>query len=187
MKKIWKSIEDSTLVYYPKISEHTLFVPSPEQINNSLANFEMNRILDAFWNNEKGVNDYFKVTDIDNLALGTLEAVEYSYNSTSVVFADDFSMMVTQQRPLYNKANSQEIANVFLALKCLERPQYEDLDPSANITKSLVQIEIVPTKLFAPTFLFNTTSVSTKYDDKDYDGFDDNGGYINVKGKTRNI
>jgi hypothetical protein len=188
MKRRWESIADSTLVYYPHTEARTnLFVPPPEQINGGLANFEINRILDAFWKNEHGIANYFKIEDIDNLALGTLEAVEYSYNSTSVVFADDFSIMVVQERPLYNKAVNKEIANVILTLKSLEKPRYEDVDPSANIGKSLVEIEIIPRALFAKSFVFKTPSVSTKNRDDDGTYDDDNtddDGFINVKGKT---
>lgn len=182
MRKRWDAITDSTLVYNPHISKHALLVPSPEQINADLANFEMNRIVDAFWNNEQGISDYFKVKDVDNLALGTLEAVQYSYNSDSVVFADDFQMMVTQQRVLYDKSQSKELAEAILTLKCLDPPKFEDIDPSANITRGLVSIEIIPSQLFAKEFVLKTPSVSTKDHDDDNDGFDD--GFINVKGKT---
>lgn len=183
MKKRWESIADSTLLYYPPKSGNEFIVPPPDQINSSLGNFEINRIVDAFWNNEQGINDYFKIDNVDNLGLGTLDAVQYSYNSTSVVFADDFSMMVTQQRSLYNKSTSKEIANVIMSLKCLDRPIYEDVDPSANIGRSLVAIEIIPSQLFSKTFVLKTPSESTDHPDLDEEN-DDGDGFINVKGKT---
>lgn len=192
MKRRWENIEKSTLIYYPKnLSQSQLFVPPPDQINNELANFEINRIIDAFWSNEQNINNYFKIEDIDDLALGTLEAIQYSYNNSSVLFADDFKMMVIQQRPLYDRKIEKELANVTLTLKCLNKPMYEDTDPSANISKSLVEIEIVPTKLFAKPFVLNTPSVSTKNrgdDDDTFDGNDDDSdfdGIIDVKGKTK--
>lgn len=186
LKRTWDSISDSTLIYYPKIENTKLFVQSPDQINSNLANFEINRLLDAFWSNEQNIYDYFRIDDIDNLALGTLDAVEYNYNSTSVLFADDFSMLVTQQRSLYDKSKQKEIANVILSLKCLTAPVFEDIDPSANIGKSLVQIEVIPNTLFAKSFVFKTPSVSTtKTDAMDDDNNNqDDDGYINVKGKT---
>ncbi|ONH77840.1 hypothetical protein BOH78_0176 [Pichia kudriavzevii] len=189
VNKAFQSIADSTLIYYPKKIRNPLLLPDPDQVNSELANFEMNRIIDAFWNNEKGIADYFKIPNIDDLALGTLEAVEINYNSTSVVFADDYKMMVTQRRPLYNKSTNEDIADVVIRLKCLENPIAEGLDPIANITKSLVQIEITPNNLFAPQFILKTPSVSTMPHDKDSDGFgdfdDDADGFINVKGKTK--
>jgi hypothetical protein len=185
LQRTLENITNSTLIYYPKVSNTKLFIQPLDQINGSLANFEMNRLVDAFWSNEQNINDYFKIKDIDNLALGTLEGVEYNYNSTTVVYADDFTMLVTQQRPLYDKSTGKEIANVILSLKCLNKPVFEDIDPSANIGKSLVQIEVIPNKLFASSFIFNTQSVSTTKNDDELDSDNDNDdGYINVKGKT---
>lgn len=179
MKKRWNSIENSTLIYNPPHQRSSFSVPSPDQINSNLANFEINRIVDAFWNNEQGIADFFKIQNIDDLALGTLDAVEYSYNSESVVFADDFQMMVIQQRSLYDKSLNKEIANVVLTLKCLDPPVYEDIDPSANITRGLVSIEVIPNGLFSSEFVLKTPSISNKGNDDDY-----NDDFINVKGKT---
>lgn len=190
LERVWSSIADSTLVYKPQPNKNPLLVLSPEIVHNHIAQFEMNRILDAFWSNEDGIADYFKVEDMDNLALGTLEAIEYNYNSTSVIFADDYSMLVTQQRPLYDKTTNKEIATVILNMKCLDKPLYEGMvDPSANIGKSIVQIEIVPNSLMAQPFVLKTSSVSTSdiNDDGNDGDFYDDDGFINVKGKTRNL
>lgn len=182
MRKRWEAITDSTLLYNPSHLRSASIVAPPEQINADLANFEINRIVDAFWNNEQGISKYFQIKDVDRLALGTLEAVEYSYNSDSVVFADDFQMMVTQQRSLYDTVENKELAQVILTLKCLDPPAFEDIDPSANITRGLASIEIVPARMFASEFVLKTPSASTKDHDDSDDGFDD--GFINVKGKT---
>ena len=182
MRKRWEAITDSTLLYNPSHPRSASLVAPPEQINADLANFEMNRIVDAFWNNEQGISDYFQIKDVDRLALGSLDAVEYSYNSESVVFADDFQMMVIQQRSLYDKVENRELAQAILTLKCVDPPAFEDIDPSANITKGLASIEIVPTRLFANEFVLKTPSISTRDHDDGDDGFDD--GFINVKGKT---
>ncbi|KAG0673359.1 hypothetical protein C6P40_002467 [Pichia californica] len=180
MKKRWNAIADSSLMYIPPHARTLRSVPSPEVINSSLADFELNRIVDAFWDNDQGIADFFKLSNIDNLALGSLDAVQYSYNSESVVFADDFQMMVIQQRSLYDKSTGKEIANVILTLKCLDPPVFEDLDPSANITRGLVSIEIIPNGLFSKPFILKTPSVSNKGNDDDFDD-----GFINVSGKTR--
>lgn len=187
LERVWEIINDSTLIYKPQRSSNPLLVNSPEDIHNHIAQFEINRIIDAFWKNEQGVADYFKINSIDDLALGTLEASEYNYNSTSILFADDYFMLVTQQRPLYDKSSNKEIATVITNLKCLERPIYEGMiDPSANIGKSLVMIEVIPNALMSPTFVLKTPSVSTSDVDHD-DVYVDNDGYINVKGETKNL
>lgn len=184
MQKRWSAITNSTLMYNPPHKRTLLSVPSPEEINSSLAHFEMNRIVDAFWTNEQGIADYFHVKNVDDLALGSLDAVEYSYNSESVVFADDFQLMVIQERSLYDKSKNDEIANVVLTLKCLDPPIYEGIDPSANITRGIVSIEIIPLKSFSKEFVLKTPSVSTNEHENGNDDDDDNDGFINVKGKT---
>lgn len=179
MKKRWNAIENSTLIYNPPHQRSSFSVSSPDQINSNLANFEINRIVDAFWNNEQNIADFFKIKNIDDLALGTLDAVEYSYNSESVVFADDFQMMVIQQRSLYDKSLNKEIANVVLTLKCLDPPVYDDIDPSANITRGLVSIEVIPNGFFSKEFVLKTPSISNEDHDENF-----NDDFINVKGKT---
>lgn len=188
LKRTWNEIADSTLIFKPQRIDNPLLLPPPEVVHNQIAQFEMNRIIDAFWSNEQGIADYFRVEDIDNLALGTLEAVEYNYNSTSVLFADEYFMLVTEQRPLYDKSTGKELATVTLTLKCLEKPIYDGIiDPSANIGKSLAMIEIVPNAVMAPTFVLKTPSISAPDDDDSVYDDENNDGFINVKGRTKTL
>lgn len=186
--KVWNDIADSSLVFKPQRADNPLILPSPDVVYSQIAHFEMNRIIDAFWSNEQGIADYFKVDDIDNLALGTLEAIEYNYNSTSVLFAEEYFMLVTQQRTLYDKSTGKELATVVLTLKCMEKPMYEGIiDPSANIGKSVVMIEIIPKALMAPKFVLKTPSVSTSNVNDNWDDGDDDDGFIDVKGRTKTL
>lgn len=176
-KQRWEMIKDSTLQFNPIHSNKVL--PPPEQINGEIANFEINRIIDAFWANEQGIADRFDV-DIDNLALGSLDALEFNYNSNSVLFKDDFRLMAIQQRPLYDKSKNKEIATVIMSLQMLDMPKYSDgiADPTLNIGRSKVLIELKPTTLLGRSVFLKTGSISSD---------SDAGDYIDVKGKTRTL
>lgn len=175
--KRWEMISDSSLIFNP-ITSRGASLPPPEQINNEIANFEINRIIDAFWSNEQGITDKFKV-DIDDLALGSMDAFEFNYNSNSVLFKDDFKLMGIQQRPLYDKSKNKEIASVIMSLEMLDMPKYGDgnVDATLNIGKSKVLIEIKPTSFFAKSFYLKTASISSENNEE----------FIDVKGKTRTL
>lgn len=175
----WDLIKDSTLIFEPQHKRDPRLLPPPEQINSEIANFEINRIIDAFWSNEQGISDKFQV-DINDLALGSIDAVQFNYNSNASVFIDDYQMMAIIQRTLYDKSKGKEIANVIMSLKMLERPMFEDIvDPIVNIGKSLVLIEISPRSLFDKSYYLKTSSLSSDFNNESE--------IIDVKGKTRTL
>lgn len=179
----WEMIKDSTLVYNPK-HQSGLLLPV-DQINSELANFEFNRLIDAFWSNDDGLADMFKDTNIDDLALGSLDAVEFTYNSQSVLFAEDYKMMVIQQRPLYDKSKNKELASVIMSLEMLSDEAVNPLrmaDPTLNISKSKVLIEVKPLGMFGKSVFIKTKSI---YDNGNDNGDMDDSEPIEVEGKTR--
>ncbi|QPG76846.1 hypothetical protein FOA43_004240 [Brettanomyces nanus] len=179
----WDLVNHSSLVFNPQTRRSLSLLPSPEQINTEIANFQLNRIIDAFWANENGISDYFRVENVDRLALGTLEGVQYNYDSNSSLFSKDYTLLVTQQRSLYDTQSSKKIANCILSLKCLEPPLFEGgVDPTANIGKSSSVIQISAMALGGRKFLIDTPSIYS-----DGDNNDDDDVIINVKGRTRNV
>lgn len=176
--KRWELINDSTLIFNPIYLNKVL--QPPEQINNEIANFEINRIIDAFWLNEQGICSKFNI-DINNLALGSLDAFEFNYNSNSILFNENFKLMAIQQRPLYDKLKNKEIGSVIMSLQILENPKFNDgnIDPTLNIGKSKVLIEIKPNKFFSNSIYLKTGSISNENNNQN--------DFIDIKGKTRTL
>ncbi|VEU19523.1 DEKNAAC100484 [Brettanomyces naardenensis] len=175
----WELLNNSSMIFTPPRQRSRSLLPTPEQVNGEIANFELNRIVDSFWTNENGIADYFKVASVGDLALGSLEGIQYSYNSDSSLFTDDFTLLVTQQRALYDTSLSRKIALCTLSLKCLESPLFEGgVDPTANIGKSACVIEIEPMRIGGSKFIIDTPSSFN-------DGGDDE--IIDVKGRTRDV
>ena len=77
-------LQHSSLIYTPP-KRGSFLIPPPEQINSEIANFEINRIIDAFWSNEGGIADYFKIGKITNIALGSLEAASYDIDDSDSI------------------------------------------------------------------------------------------------------
>ncbi|GMG25119.1 unnamed protein product [Ambrosiozyma monospora] len=180
-KRRWDMLADSNLIFKPKHTienRNPLFLPPPEQVNNELATFELRRIVDAFFNNENGIADYFKVDDYNDLALGSIDGVQYTYNTSHTLTDLEGVMMVVQSRKLYDRNTGKEIATVSICLRNLDIPFFEDFsEPSANIGRSVCVIEVTPNGLI-PTKSFVIDSGS---------GFSDDDVIIDVKGRTRNL
>lgn len=172
-------LQQSSLVYTPP-RRGSFLVPPPEQINSEIANFEINRIIDAFWSNEGGIADYFKIGPITNIALGSLEASSYDIDdsdSTPVLYA-------FQQRSLYNKALNRKVASCIFGLRT-DQMLFPDqmVDPTANIGPSTCFIRIKSYDFGGKEFIIDTPS---EFSDNDEPGYN-NDDIIDVKGKTRDL
>lgn len=175
-------LDNSSLIFKPPRMRTRLVVPTPEQVNNEIANFELNRIIDAFWSNEHGIADYFRISSVSNLALGSLEGVHYDYDSNSSVFADDFAMIVSQRRVMYDTSDKRKLATCVINLKCLEPPMFEEgVDPTANIGKCACVIEINPLQFSPKRFIIDTPSSFYNGENNSDDPI------IDIKGRTHNI
>lgn len=196
MEKRWDLVDNSSLVFKSRLRRDVIFGVHPDQVNEELVHFEMDRIIDAFWDNEQGIADSFQITDINNLALGTIDAIEYSYKSTNTLYLaenHDNKILIVQSRSLYNKALNKEIANVIMTIKSPINFTADD-EPLSTLTKGTVAIEIIPLSLFSKTFVLNTTSSSTRQGGDDGEGdvesdgdefYTNADGDIVVKGKTK--
>ncbi len=182
MKARWESISDSTLTFFPKHKPGDKFLPPPEQINNEVANFELRRLSDAFLFNEGNIADYFKIEDTNNIALGTIDGIQYDWNSTvkniNGFMTETEELLTIQSRPLYNKSTGDKIATVVLSLQNLDKPVFEGfLEQNFSVNKSRCIIEVTPIGFLSKErFVIKTPSV--EFDDDEI---------IDVKGKTKDL
>ncbi|ODV84569.1 hypothetical protein CANARDRAFT_23973 [[Candida] arabinofermentans NRRL YB-2248] len=174
----WKELKTSKLYFKPHNT--TSLIPPPEQINNELATFELERLLDAFFSNEFGISDYFQIKDYNQLALGSIDAMEYDWN-TSLTTSNE--LLTVQSRALYDKLSGDKLATVVLSLKSSDQiPIFQDLieqDLGMINNKSTCIIEIIPIGFTSKKkFIIKTPSNVTN---------DDGDSFIEIKGKTRTL
>lgn len=113
----WDMVNGSTLKYVPTYKQTAQKLPSPSQVNSQIAKFEYDRLVDAFWNNEQGIADYFGVKNVNDLVLSKLESVDYNFESQAVLFSEEPTIMVSQTRSLWDQKTSTKLADLTILLK----------------------------------------------------------------------
>ncbi|KAH3668425.1 hypothetical protein OGAPHI_002179 [Ogataea philodendri] len=177
MEEKWSLLHNSRLVFRPRTTVDPLLMPPIDQINSDLANFELRRISNAFLLNENDIANYFGIEDVNDIALGALEGIQYEGRVATKNIHGSLrqvdELITVQSRPLYDKRSREKIAQVIVSLKNLDPPVYESyIDQPSGAVKSRCVIEIVPLGITASKrFIIDTPSIEEDV--------------IDVEGRTR--